>query len=539
MAPNKKGRTSSKKKNKGRSDRQQLRSAEPAAVSRDAETNRDSRSQHMNDLSRASQSGDDYTDPNKYIVARTDFRRVSRWPNDGIEKERQSFLDGSTEHHVMETTDEDQLALTELFGGWMMGKPLSRNPMERSFPLSLPWMMQQQAAKELQRNSELSEQAAVEYILDAYRNKDKQVRELLEKIGCKSAIHKASRDSTRFPNFYSILVPLLQQNLGSQQNIEILFGKVERVLPTLMEVGSLIADPPPANSPAGAYLASFMGISKAPPAQKQCAECGTTEGNIRGCVGCNKSVHYCSKDCQTSNWVLHKPACLEAQGKAVPESVILDAKQSLAERENKAKARASDESQKHAEMVHDNITAFINEGPEKVDTFSHTCHGKRRRADLPWTAEDVESMAASFLGLRMEQTLTLGMFPDGIDNRRGLSGRGVLLSNPENGAKIIVLHERLFADGGDGNKDGHAIEGIFVVDKVVRSSNRAKWREVSAPSSYPKGSNRFKRFKAYLARAKEQAKAIPQDIDLGIHNPPDPMLSFTPTAYGDMLNVKF
>jgi hypothetical protein len=79
----------------------------------------------------------------------------------------------------------------------------------------------------------------------------------------------------------------------------------------------------------------------------------------------------------------------------------------------------------------------------------------------------------------------------------------------------MVLHERLFADGGDGNKDGHAIEGIFVVDKVVRSSNRAKWREVSAPSSSSKGSNRFKRFKAYLARAKEQAKAIPQDIDLG------------------------
>jgi len=236
---------------------------------------------------------DDYTDPRKYVVARHDFRRVPRWPNDGIERERQQLLDGTTEHYEFETTDPDQLALTELFGGWIMGAPLaSSDPVTRGFCLSLPWMMQHKAAEE-QQQGELSQQAAADYLLDAYRSKDETVRRLVDRIGCRMALHKASRDPSRFPDFRAILMPLLQQNLGSDQNIELLFGRVERVLPLLFEIGAHIAEPPPSGSPEAAFMAQYHA-PRAAAAPKLCADCGTAEGNLKRCTAC-KTVHYCSK----------------------------------------------------------------------------------------------------------------------------------------------------------------------------------------------------------------------------------------------------
>lgn len=206
---------------------------------------------------------------------------------------------------------------------------------------------------------------------------------------------------------------------------------MERILSLLLDVGALIAEPPPAGSPAAAFLSSFT-VPKAAPATKQCAACGTSEGSVRGCVGCtNKSVHYCSKECQTSHWVIHKPECRAAQGKTVSESMIVNAKNAIAKREENAKAKEHEEAREHEQMVYRCVQAFINEGPEQVNTFSHTCFGKRRRADLPWFAEEVESRAATFLGLKMEETLSLMMFPDGISSEEAY-GRGVLISNPEN-----------------------------------------------------------------------------------------------------------
>lgn len=244
--------------------------------------------------SNAGDDGDDYTNPKKYIVGRTDYRRVPRFPNDGIDAQRQAFLNGTNEHYEFETSDPDQLALTALMGGWMMDGPLPpRGNDSRDFVLSLPWMMQHKAAKE-QQQGDLSEQAAKDYLLDAYRKRKDGVKALLEKIGCRAAIHKASRDNRRFPDFRAILVPLLEKQLGSDQNVELLFGRVERVRPLLFDIGADIAQPAPVGSPAQAFMQTFQG-AQAAPAPKQCAECGTTEGSLRGCKGCKRTVHYCSK----------------------------------------------------------------------------------------------------------------------------------------------------------------------------------------------------------------------------------------------------
>jgi len=236
---------------------------------------------------------------------------------------------------------------------------------------------------------------------------------------------------------------------------------------------------------------------------------------------------------------VHKPDCLLAQGKIVSESVRVKAERALVEREGKSKAKEEKAAQEHSRKIKANIETFAQEGPQQVDTFSHTCLGESRRADLPWSSPNVESAVASFLGLEVEQVLSLGVLPDGIrEDELSGHGRGVLINNPETGAKIIVLHQRLFEDGGNGNLNGHAIDGIFVVEKVIPNSNRARWRRVPTPP-YTDGQNRIERFATYLSHANEESKAVPEGVDLGIHNPPEPTITYTPTANGDCMHLKF
>ena len=72
-----------------------------------------------------------------------------------------------------------------------------------------------------------------------------------------------------------------------------------------------------------------------------------------------------------------------------------------------------------------------------------------------------------YLQLSEVQIVSLGMFPDGIDpDKYGF--RGSELKDPRNDARILVLFERLFADEGRGGGVGLHIDGVFVVEKVVR-----------------------------------------------------------------------
>ena len=43
---------------------------------------------------------------------------------------------------------------------------------------------------------------------------------------------------------------------------------------------------------------------------------------------------------------------------------------------------------------------------------------------------------------------------------------------------------------------------------------------------YTVGQSRLDRFASHLSKAKEEAKAVPADVDLGIHNPGDPQYLF-------------
>src|SRR6476620_4039548 len=277
-------------------------------------------------------------DPCKYLIRRDNLYRLPRWPNDGIDQHRQGgqfFTGGHGQSSCPQPSSRRihpiQRQITKLLGEWPHA--VSLNELQRKYPddyvtisfvTMLPYTIQAHSANEQQ-----DLEAAKKHLIQAYVDKNEKVRKLLETIGAKSAVHKASRDASRFPELEAIIVPLLHKRLASDTNVDLLFGRVSHVRGLLLEHGPNVAHPPPRNSPAHAFLQQYMGNSgtvsgngsKAKAAPKICAECGDTTATFLRCAGC-KSIHYCSKNCQNAAWVIHKPDCLEARKQNVSDAVL-------------------------------------------------------------------------------------------------------------------------------------------------------------------------------------------------------------------------
>ena len=277
---------------------------------------------------------EDPNDPMKYVVDRFDFCRIPRWPNDGIEEERQNYRSGENEHFPFDTNDPEHKALENLLGGFPCETPLDKmDTVGKAFVVGLPFQYQMKAAKDQEDPS-----AAKHHLIEAYKRKDADVFRLLQAINCQKAIYKASCDPNLFPDFRAIFVPLFQKQLASDANIALLFGRVSYVRPWLLEIGASTAAPPPSDSPAGALLSQFeTNGDRVAPGTKICAECQVTEEVAKifsKCSAC-KTVHYCSAECQKKHWPIHRPDCLRAQGKEVPDSVLRKSMRALAEREER------------------------------------------------------------------------------------------------------------------------------------------------------------------------------------------------------------
>ena len=476
---------------------------------------------------------------NPYVVKRDDFRRLPRWPNDGIEQEKKKNLEGGQDcFGRIETDDPDTVAMTELLGGYPSKLPLCEiepRGETQGFVRTLPFMFQENVAKQ---QSDLPR--AKVHLIEAYKRKDQNVRRILEEINCKKLVYKASYDESRFPDFRSIIVPLFQRNLASDENIELLFGKVSYVRHLLLEMGAQLADPPPVNSPAGDILSQFLYDPdvKAAPAPKSCAECGfVSDEACSKCTAC-KAVSYCNADCQHKHWPIHKPDCLRAQGKEVPDRVAAKAQMKKEEKEERERSQNDQEQEQTAKQFMEDFTNYTKEQRNKPgDHLAHDCCGKSLQIHVPTIHADqmIGTIAKLYVQLNKVQILSLVMYPDGIDpDKYGF--RGIELMDPKNNAHILVLFERLFENGGEGHGVGLHIDGVFVVEKVVRG--QARWKLIPEPeASYLSEDNRLDRLVKYLGLAKERAQSVPETVDLGIHNPGDPSVSMMPTQFGNYLKI--
>ena len=477
-------------------------------------------------------------DPQKYIFGIHDFNRIPRWPNDGIEKHKKQNLNEN--HLARHNVHPFQRQLTELLGEWpSLSKDFYElDPMAFGFFHALPYQIQSQAAAQ-----EQDFEKAKKHLLEKYHAKDDAVRNLLEVIGCKPAIHRAAQDPTRFPSPAAILTPLLEKNLGSDKNFKLLFGDISNVRGHLFELGPMLAQAPPSNSPAGAYMSKFTGQQKVKAARKICAACGKTESGDKThsrCMAC-KSIHYCGRDCQVKHWPIHRPVCLEVQGKPVSQSMREQAEAAKRKREKIVAKEEKAKEESRLEGLQKSWKAFIDEDHRQVETYLFDCYGKRLKAHLPQGGTQIAHHVAQspLLGLKYVETLSLGMFPDGIDHER-YSFRGILYHDPQNGgASIVLLYINLYESStAPSDCIAFSIDGIFVVDRVHKG--RAQWKLVPEPSRAILGPSytRLGFLLKYFGMAKERAQSVGPDVDLGIHNPGDPDLDMLDTAFGSYMKIR-
>ena len=212
-----------------------------------------------------------------------------------------------------------------------------------------------------------------------------------------------------------------------------------------------MAEPPPSNSPAGAHLSQFMyntrRMRKLPQVRKHapnvefCQKTMSSAARVRVCITAVEIVS------GKTGWTIHKPDCLSAQGKLVPKSVLQKARNAQTEKDER---KAELEAQKQEDLNNDFVERyekFVHESPDLCDSdsWAHCCRGKRFRVHVPTMNANnmIELSAMHDAKLKKVQTLSLGMYPDGIDDTM-YGFRGLELENLDNKARIIVLFERLF-----------------------------------------------------------------------------------------------
>lgn len=220
----------------------------------------------------------------------------------------------------------------------------------------------------------------------------------------------------------------------------------------------------------------------------------------------------------------------------MPEKVTARAQRKMEKKAELEKNHDDQEREDAAKRFMDDFATYANE-PPGGDHWAHNCYGKRLQIHVPTVHADqmIGNIAKLYLQLRQLQIIFLGMFPGGIGPDK-YGSRGIELMDPTNDAHILVLFERLFADNGEGGGVGLHIDGVFVVEKVVKK--RALWKLVAKPiCSYTSHDNRVHKLVKYLEAAKSKAKSVPQAVNLGIHNPGDPNLSLLPTQFGNYLNI--
>ena len=486
-------------------------------------------------LSESRTPNSDENDPFKYTFPPCMYRRVPRWPNDGIETYRKEHYNKKQIKALRgKSLLLAQKELTEMLGHWPSEFSLndlferardSEHGTEVALMFKLPCRIQKDAALKTQNL-----EAAKDHLLEAYRSKDPRVRALLEQTKTTSCVHKASKDPSRLPEMVVIIVPLLRDRLASDANLKLLFGDVSYIRSMVMDLGPNIAEPPAPGTFDYNIMEPYLNETKVKAAAKVCAECGTTAGKLSRCE-CKKA-HYCSKECQKEAWIIHRPDCFNAQGKPVLESMLTKAATAIEKKEQAAAKVMTDAAQAKAKQRFDEFIALWDEDPSLVDEKAPDFFGTLQRVHLPGDGDyaiqvvtgDAQSDGMSRgIGLSLTMigdSMMIRSMPLGIDSKKFGPCCGYLFSDPNNGdAKILLVYvlfytHRLLKP----ECTGMHIKGIFVIDHVKGDKRKVAWWKLVPEPNLTAGSyNRLRWLSLYMRVAKAHAVPIAGDVELGIH----------------------
>lgn len=260
-----------------------------------------------------------------------------------------------------------------------------------------------------------------------------------------------------FPGLAAIVQALMLSGLDDDATLTTLFGDPSRVSSLKAEAEMLRAAPP--GSPAAFHLAA-LGTRRAVP----CGHCSRLDSAAHKHMKCPcNRAYYCSKQCQRSDWKVHRPTCKRARGIEPSQSEIDVMESILQERERLRALYEKQEEQKWDEMCAD-ITHALNAADVRL------------RRHLPPSFDLCTFPGLAEAGLRFEDlhnVLLMGPPTDGTYVGDDASGRAVeyiiTRRGPGSGASVYIPFDRLL-DRSD------RVVGIHVYAAFVRRNESEKYK---------------------------------------------------------------
>ena len=408
-----------------------------------------------------------------YVIHRTDFKKLPRWPADGCERAAAAFRASRDRYQHNEFGSNKcrtQRAYEQVYGGWPSGSLLKDIPPDaQGFILALPSMEQEAAAAET-----FNPRAAIDHLYA--QQSDPEVKALLVRtIGGRITLGESKE---LFPGLRLLLAALAKKGLATDRSLETLFGDAAHVRSLMLSVGMILAERPPPGSPA---YDEWSDVLEAPFALLPgcCANCGIDDVTLRPCSGCGKAK-YCSTTCQEDHWVVHRPTCLRTSGKAVPAGVDTAAASAAEQREATIERELNTQRQKLANLETAREEAVLDRfmsGEWKVQQL-HDYEGRAHQADIAPYSTSVLSRCAQAVGLasqvdHLRPMLPIKGIPDHVSN--------IFLLRTVEDAYILVSHERLFLDHGQGHYAGAALSGMYVAVEGDLGDPDVTWVNVPRP----------------------------------------------------------
>lgn len=312
-------------------------------------------------------------------------------------------------------------------------------------------------------------EGAREYLNETARASP-EAQQLLARHGAPSLL----RRGRQAPEPDRLIAILARAGAVRDSDLTLLFGDATRVHglvpPTITSVFTAAR-----GSPADEEgLGPTRVLEEAPPQPVRdvvCASCGKAPDRLLKCNGC-RNRSYCGRDCQLADWPEHAVPCRTIQGKAVTDAHRAKAKAAREAREAlKARERARDADARGDGLerrapelgLFNEATAaeLLRTFPAEAGSELWTCHGERRKTDLPWAPALYLAAARGIRPASMDALceVNFAIAPAGCDDD---DQRAVVLMHVASKRLVLVAFVRLYRDGGDGGHAGSAVKGVYI-----------------------------------------------------------------------------
>mmetsp|Transcript_23624 Transcript_23624/g.37678 ORF Transcript_23624/g.37678 Transcript_23624/m.37678 type:complete len:679 (-) Transcript_23624:2874-4910(-) len=313
---------------------------------------------------------------------------------------------------------------------------------------------------------ELYEDPECDRLMDALRHAgevrhDPKVVEILQRVG-DTTLLDGYADGRIGGGFCNVFATLERAGEATQDNLELIFGNIKHIRRALFQLTGKPGPPYQGiQHQAGSPLDIMMKHHAIPQEEqeKRCDHCyclGCEPGvSLKVCAKC-RQARYCGRECQLAAWVIHRPQCMRAQGKVVPENIRKAADEALAVERRQQALEAEIDAEESYRVT---MAAF---NPHTDGTYN--CGGDERMCHLPWNGMELANKVATSLGIENRSAGVIMCFSHEELAQLNIEEDCVVRGNtygPDDGKQVAIFYEKLFEDFGTGPQCGVHIIGHF------------------------------------------------------------------------------